>query len=506
MAHRRSMARDRVPVAPAPAALSSWEALSLAGVRVALVVAALLFLWRLASRLALFVQFSAAFLRWPWVIDRDEGVSVNSAYMLAQGRNIYGFDPDGFIATPYPPILSIVGALLPRSADFGLLGGRLFSLLSTLAIAGLAAALVSREWRSRLAGVVAGALFLALGPTILWASLYKQDMPALAFGLAGLAWLARWPAGHLAYGAIPWFVLAFYTKQTAVTAPAAAIVYLLWRDWRFGLRFALASAAAFAAPLAALELVTRHGFWTHVVTYHAFPWQQERFLKNLRQFVAFHRLLLPLAALGLACVIRARRPSLVGLYAAFGLTSLIGNGTIGANANHLLEALLVCCLLVGVLVSRCAVAWRRPAPAAALLAALVILTAQLPALGAPAEWYDRKYFPSAQRADRLAQLATMIGQQPGEVFCDDNYLLLRAGKTPRYQDIASMGPLASAGLWDASPLVRDLRARRFSMLVLSEEVTRPGYTSTSWPPEVLAALREHYRLLYRDIMFTYVPK
>lgn len=506
MAHRRIMARDRAPVASASTTLPSRRALLRAGSRALLGAAALLFVWHLAWRLALFVQINAAFLRWPWVIDRDESVSVNSAHMLGQGRNIYGFDPDGFIATPYPPVLSVVGVLLPRSGDFGLLGGRLFSLVSTLAIAGLAAALVSREWRSRPAGAVAGALFLALGPTILWASLYKQDMPALAFGLAGLAWLARWPAGRRAYGAIPWFVLAFYTKQTAVTAPAAAIVYLLWRDWRFGLRFALANAAAFAVPLAVLEVVTRHGFWTHVVTYHAFPWQQERFLKNLRQFVDFHRLLLPLAALGLAGIVRARRPSLVGLYAAFGLTSLIGNGTIGANANHLLEALLVCCLLVGVLVSRCAVAWRRPAPAAALAVVLVLLAAQLPALGAPAEWFDRKYFPSEQRADRLTQLATMIGQQPGEVFCDDNYLLLRAGKTPRYQDIASMGPLASAGLWDADPLVRDLRLRRFSMLVLSEEVTRPGYTSTSWPPEVLAALREHYRLLYRDVMFTYVPK
>jgi 4-amino-4-deoxy-L-arabinose transferase-like glycosyltransferase len=65
-----------------------------------------------------------------------------------------------------------------------------------VACAGLGAALVAREAGSRLAGVLAGALFLALSPTIIWAALYKQDFPALAFGLVGLVWLARWPGGR----------------------------------------------------------------------------------------------------------------------------------------------------------------------------------------------------------------------------------------------------------------------------------------------------------------------
>ena len=56
-------------------------------------------------------------------------------------------------------------------------------------------------------------------------------------------------------------------------------------------------------------------------------------------------------------------------------------------------------------------------------------------------------------------------------------------------------------------LIDDIRARRFSAIMLPVNVANHRSDSTGrWTPEVLDAVREHYRLAFRDSIFTYVPK
>ncbi len=487
------------------APLSARLAASLRAVSMVLLVAAsLLLLWQLLPRLALFVNVSVASLRYPWVIDAAEAVNIQSAYTIAQGHDPYGTDPHGFVATPYPPVYLALAALWLRLGGLSLLGGRVLSLLATCAVAGLAGALVARETGQRLAGLLAGGLFLACGPTIVWAAFYRQDLLALACGLAGLVWLARWPQGRWLYGALVPFVLAVYTKQSALAAPVAGCLYLLWRDRRGGLRFSLACAAALALPLVPLDLLTRHGFWRQVVADHAL-WQFDSFWRHLQRLVAYHAVLLPLAALGFVLLLRRRRPALVVCYAPLAVGTIVGSGVVGANNNHLLEPLLASCILVGALAGLCGARWRHPS-ASALLVATLLLAVQLPRMGAVAAWYDTTLLPSAARAARLTQATELIRQGQGEILTDDSFLLLRAGKDGAYQNVPMLGALASAGRWDETPLLQDLARHRFALIVIDTDVTRPDLTGSYWSAAALAALQRYYRLLYRDVVFTYVPR
>jgi hypothetical protein len=467
--------------------------------------AGLLLAWSLAPRLALFATTSAEILRYPWVVDAAESVNLQSAHTLSLGRDPYRADPNGFVSTPYPPIYLALAAIWLRLGGVDLLGGRLISLFATLLVAGLIGLLVVRETGQRVAGLLAGCLFLACGPTIVWAAFYRQDFLALAFGLAGLAWVARWPGGRLVYGALPWLLLAVYTKQTALAAPLAACLYLLWDDWRRGLRFALALLGTLALPFALLDLLTRHGFWEQVVADHAL-WQRASFERHLRRLLVHHGALLVLAAPGFAVLLRRWRPSLLALYAPLACATIVGSGAVGANNNHLLEPLLALCLLVGVVVGGCAREWQRPRYAAALVVALLLIAWQMPRLGAVSEWYDASTLPSASRAERMARVAGLIAQAEGELLSDDAYLLLRAGKTAAYQNLPMLGALAEAGQWDDGGLVRDLAARRFALVVIAADLTDPEKNGGYWPPAAREALAQHYRLLYRDVLFTYVPR
>src|SRR4029078_2482250 len=96
--------------------------------------------------------------------------------------------------------------------------------------------------------------------------------------------------------------------------------------------------------------------------------------------------------------------------------------------------------------------------AAARAAVLLLLALQVPFLGPLGDWYDLGRFPDRARGARLDGVVAMVAQQRGEVFADDNTILLRAGKASRYQDVATMGPLASTGRWDDRQFVADLRA------------------------------------------------
>ena len=418
--------------------------------------------------------------------------------------------PTGPIRTASsPPPIRRSTSPSPRSgcgsAGLDLVGGRAISLAATCVVAALAGYLVARETGWRLAGLLAGFLFLACGPTIVWAAFYRQDLLALAFGLAGLAWLARRPGGRWVYGALVPFVLAAYTKQSVLAAPVAGCLYLFWRDRRGGLRFTLACAVTLAFPLVPLELVTRHGFWRQVVVDHAL-WQSDSFWRHLQRLISFHAILLPLAALGFFLLLRRRQPSLLVCYAPLAVATIVGSGVVGANNNHLLEPLLASCALVGVLVGLCLARWRRPPAAALLVATSLLLAAQVPRLGAVGAWYDTTLLPSATRAERLTQVTELIRQGQGEILSDDSFLLLRAGKSGAYQNVPMLGALASAGRWDESPLIQDLARHRFALIVIDTDVTRPDLMGVYWSPAVLAALQRHYRLLYRDVVFTYVPR
>jgi hypothetical protein len=100
-----------------------------------------------------------------------------------------------------------------------------------------------------------------------------------------------------------------------------------------------------------------------------------------------------------------------------------------------------------------------------------------------------------------------IRATPGEVLADDVGLLYAAGRPLRYDDPSTMGPAASSGVWDQSGLLQEIAERRFSAILIPVNVERDTVDVTGrWTPEMLAAIRAHYRLAFRDTIFTYVPK
>jgi hypothetical protein len=517
-----------------------------------LVLAALPLIWMAATRLL-------ALLSYPYPHDGLEGTLLHEARLLWAGEPLYQpLEPDRFVSAPYPPLHPLLLGLVDKIAGPHVFwSGRLLSLAAALGVAALIMLIVRRAGGSWLGGLLGASLFLSAPPVQLWATRVKPDLTALLWTALGL-WFAQRlfdstsderrktkdekarirPSSFVlrpsSVAVASCFVLAFFTKQTDVMAPLGVGLALLiadlrafygtgeragyvgrlpmrWRTMIYGLSY-------FALVLgiwALLDLMTAGQYTAHVWGLHRSEWWTAALLSK---FVALLTPYLPAALLALLVLIRAVRTERALVPACYALVvpiSLLGAGEVGANHNHLLECLLALALTTGIAAGWLAESLRSTNFREftqtrysrylwiALGAILVLLVLQIALAYRPQQWYIGELAPD----DPPERYLALIRASPGEVLADDVGLLYAAGRPLRYDDPSTMGPAANSGVWDQSGLLQEIAERRFSAILLPVNLERDSTDATGrWTPEMLAAIRAHYKLAFRDTIFTYVPR
>ncbi len=403
---------------------------------------------------------------------------------------------------------------------------------------------------------------------LLWATRVKPDMTALLWTALGL-YLAvrlttdehseprttqrvpdREPIAWRWFSVLdswfsPWFwvalcfALAFFTKQTDVMAPLGTGLALLIADLRafysageragyigrlpIRRRTLIYGLSYFALALgiwALLDLVTAGQYTAHVWGLHRSEWWSAALLSK---FVTLLLPYLPAILLALLVLIRAVRTGRALIPACYALVvpiSLLGAGETGANHNHLLECLLALALTTGIAAgwvaellrsangresSRISTAHSPYVRYSWIVSGLILalLVAQIALAYRPQQWYVGELAP----ADPPDRYLAFIRAAPSEVLADDVGLLYAAGRPLRYDDPSTMGPAAKSGVWDQRGLLQEIAERRFSAILLPVNLDRDSEDATGrWTPEMLAAIRAHYKLAFRDTIFTYVPR
>ncbi len=327
-------------------------------------------------------SFTGAILAYPFQVDDSEGVVLSEAHWLAQGVDPYQpVRPDFFTAAPYTPIYTVLNALAFAIGPFTFKIGRGLALLATLAIAGIVGLLVRRRSGSLPLALWAALATLTLNLVSVWSVRARPDHLALALNLAGVALVyRRW--GTLSAGAatgrwglprpetrLVWQVaglcaLGFFTKQTLLAAPVAIGVCLLAKRLRLGIAFGVLYGALVLIPFGLLILLTRGGFYQHIVAFHS-SWSWHEYWRLGQPFLArYWPLLIVAAGLPLtvaALAVRTARPLAqlrddldllpavyLGTAALFGL----GAGTHGGNHNHFVETMVVAVWCVALLAGR----------------------------------------------------------------------------------------------------------------------------------------------------------
>ena len=498
-------------------------------------------------------EFAAAILSYPFQVDDSEGVVLSEAQWLARGVDPYQrARPDFFTAAPYTPIYTVLNALAFAVGPFTFKVGRGIAFLATLAVAAGIGAIVRRRTGNWALAGWATLTVLTLNLVSVWSVRARPDHLALAFNLAGAA-LVFWRWDRLGGGPQPagvdgplnppfrgtligwrrgigrdrwrtiWVVaglcaLGCYTKQTLLAAPVAIGICLLVRGWRLGIAFGLVYGALVVVPFALLDLLTRGGFYQHIVAFHS-SWSWHDFWLLWEPFGRRYWPLL-LAALGLplavglkairsgrlVATLRVDRDLLPAVYLGTALFFGLGAGTHGGNHNHFVETTVVAVWCAATLAGRWLAAprWRVVAP-------LFLLTLSV-ALGleariAPTNALARDFrVPLPLEVEGWRNVAAFVTNDPGPVYADNVGLLLVAGKEVRYTDPFSLAFATRTGQWDDRELVARVERGEFSLIALRYDVFAAGGAPNDLTDGLYAAIIARYQVVERNVMILYAPR
>jgi hypothetical protein len=514
-------------------ARSDWPAWVLLAALVVLAVV-------LALKVRDTAQTMAGFFNWPFQFDESESMIVAETLLLDRGMDIFGkLTPEQFIAAPYPPLYYMLNWPFLHFLGASFKPGRALSFLATLAAGGLIGGLTWRLTRDALAGLLGALAWGAVGIVGFWGALVKPDMLAVACGLAGLWWVAGVPTARLGrvWGALPFFLAAFYSKQTAIAAVVAACVWLILCHWRTGLAFTAAYAAGAGGGTLALNWLTGGGYLYHESTLHDLPWMGDRFLSYLQSWAGAYWLVVVPGVLGALALLARDGASLLreaggtgglmrrlgrfgelagpqgGLliagYLGMSLVTSIGTGTLGGNHNHLLDLTAACGLGFALAVAGVR---RNPGPVlgvAGAVAALALCT-QVPALYSTPHWLGHELrLPGAGVAEGMSNIAQYTSNTPGLVYSTDLSVLLATDKWKLRlwtTDPYTQTHATHYGRWDESALVQAILAHRFALIILPPfDITAPDQASGVVSPGIQAAVAQAYHLDQRNVLFVYKP-
>lgn len=176
-----------------------------------------------------FAWASTQLLPYEYDLDYSEGFALEDGQRLLTDQAFYP-DPEmenGFESVKYPPVYYVLLAALSQLSGMTFLTGRFLNLAATVASLGAIYLIARRETGKK--KLYIPLVFLAPYLTIFTGLTIRVDMLALAFSLAGVYLFIQ--DKHLF--SAPFFILAFFTKQSFVAGFLACSVYLFSQvDWR----------------------------------------------------------------------------------------------------------------------------------------------------------------------------------------------------------------------------------------------------------------------------------
>lgn len=441
-----------------------------------------------------YAQFAVQLSNFPFDLDQGEGYDAWSGWLINLGQLPYT-DNSAFpyYSSNYPPLWSYLVSIPMAWFGPGLAAARIVSTLSAIAAAAVIGVAAQRLSGRALAGVLAAGFFLASPYVFHTTPLARVNGLALLAAVSGLT-LLEVPTPRRALLGTLVLVAALFAKPTAVDAVVAGLVALLVRRPRLGLAAAGVVAAIGGAGLYVLMQLTNGAFWLNVVAGNANPFDAGQLGAYLANFSLLHCVLLAMAAAECVWMLRRRCWSPWALYAVAAGLATLGVGKWGAGESYFLGSIAAASVLSAVWVARFLGSAPAPRPRVAVGAALFIQALLLShaALSALLPWLPDRgpqgqllgHAPTIEDAQAARLISTEVRQARGPALSEDPSFAVAAGK-PLIGNATHLRNLYRAGLWDPAPMVDDLRAHRYAIVILDAEL---------YPEPVLAAIGQFYFL------------
>jgi hypothetical protein len=489
------------------------------------------YLWVLFSTLLLggvtFILKSFHDVYYPFGWDDDEGAVWWEAAHVTNLHVLYhSIQEYPYFVVPYPPFYHGVTRLAAQVTGNFLVAGRLVCVFSALGISLVLGLLVlhasSRRISVRIRGcgaVLTALLCFRLDSLSHYIPEMGVDLLAVFLTFLGVFLFIRFVSRPVyTYAAFAVFVLALFTKQTMVAAPAACLAASALINPHKAFRHLVLSAMLGLAGLGYLFWVTGGEILRHLFLYNARqPFAITHWIVGMQENLI---LMLPIATISclaflpfarhwvlskrdgfiswLSAGVRSsfyrRALFVLGVELFIALLITVTYGKQGSGNHYFLEWNFVCCPLVGLVFVRALDSWR-PSLQCTLGGAALFLLLFLAALtGFPDSLrrIDSVYrFTAGERQIQDAEYSSaaevwrVVKETPGPVLCENMLVAMKAHKEiPIEPGIQCF--LGRTGIWDQSGFIKLISSQKFGVIIV--RTLDNGF----WTDAIVEAIRGYY--------------
>ncbi len=473
----------------------------------------------------------------PLQLDYSEGLVLSGIHRLLEHpalADTYSFNPAFYDTTDlaYPPVFPYLGAFfdwllhaLPGlsgqpALDVSLYAVRGLTLAGLVSSAALVYATVRLFKASRLVALAAGMLFFCFHPVIYWGDAGRVDALGLAFVLAGVYLFCRAETRqpqNLAYlGSLPFFYLAFFTKQSLLAAAAAVVIYLFVSGRiRRAVIFAALLGLGIGFGLAVLTFATGGNYLFFVTMERFTPFSPGQLVTTWALSLLLYGPLIGIAAWQGFFFFRRGGPlRFLTIWGGCAFVVSLTVGKAGAADYYFFEVFAFLCVMAGLaLFPASPVNFKKFFPKALLALQILILLVLA---------VNLNFQPDRQGnlGPAYREAARVLAEYPAgtPIFAELSGPAMASGHFDQVFDHFLFRQLSAAGVRNGQALVQDVARQKFKVMLMGYDIlklnTKPGYVpSTPWPPGFEEVVREHYRLLEtlrgqdgQDYAWLLVPK
>ena len=412
----------------------------------------------------IFLVNALRYIFYPLPLDYGEGVVLNLANLIHKYGN-YFFDIHNYpcVHGAYPPIFPWLASLFVGPYPSQFMGGRIISFLAAVLI-GLILYLIffNKSSLSNRKYPLIFALTFFIPSFVDYSSpLMRVDTLAIFFSVLGLYLFARYDKAGSPWRwlAVILFILAFYTKQNAVSAPLAVGAFLLLRNRRDFAKFITLYLTPLLVIFYFINWQTGGQFYTHLVT--------------LTKFIPLNIFNLPLYylpfvfySIGFLIIIFRYYKSVLAhqlywLYFVFNMIFLVTVAKPGAGFNYYIEPFISLLIVFGLVFMQ--IIPTTPLSRACLLYGIFVF--QLLLLfpyKLAVDLLNNPILPPGHR--ERAVVNQYVQASAGPVLSEDWGYLLINGREAFYEPF-QFSMMSNYGLWDESNMVRQCEAGKFSLVI-----------------------------------------
>ncbi|HZS48726.1 MAG TPA: glycosyltransferase family 39 protein [Blastocatellia bacterium] len=437
-------------------------------------------------------------------IQYPESAVVFGVVNLWRGQPLYhDFQRAPFAITGYTPIFYILSAaiskLFAHSIHAVYLCSRIVAFIATLLTAIIAGLIAKQTGGNKTAQSSTVLFFLSSSLLLPWGFMARVDTLMLFFTVTGIYLFLRFNGSNWQYLSIVAFVLALFTKQSALAAPAAVFVELVFeRRWRHALLFASGLFVLCVACFLIGNAMTGGLMSVNVLGSLDAPVR----LKSIAE-VLWNSLPGLLAGLifSVAALATTKRSNtkirLIALYFVFSvILAAVSSAKLGSDRNYYLDALLAVSVLGGIGIGRLANV-AEATLSKAILCACIVIGAFVPDLYQKYVTATSDYFVSEDNTAIVDELRTVSG----DILTQDANIPLRLGKPVFVTDSYHLSVLEARHKWQPEPLIELIEQKRFQKVMLPLDIQssgRPPWTIYQglpiWDPRIVEAISRNYQL------------